>query len=181
MGYWSWTLSTADQKCDTTSRSCLLCYGTFSSWDLTCKGKITIGPDHVVLKWILNLADLTNRLVKWRLRLFQLECIEIHRVGSNVRPKTHYSNSKKKKRQDISSGQYPCVSSWATPAPTPHNDEQEESSTDIYCVSENCNIKIGELPSTLAKIVTIFLAKCTDIVAGKAPTFGEFLNDQAGE
>lgn len=41
----------------------------------------TFRTDHEALRWILNMADLTGKLARWRLSLSELEFDVFHRFG----------------------------------------------------------------------------------------------------
>lgn len=43
--------------------------------------RFTTRADHVLLKWILTVADATDRLARWQIRLFELEFYVVHRAG----------------------------------------------------------------------------------------------------
>lgn len=43
--------------------------------------RFTIRTDHDALRWILNMADATGKLARWRLRLSKYEFDVVHRAG----------------------------------------------------------------------------------------------------
>ena len=82
IGYWSRSLTDAERRYDTTQRECLAVVWAILLLRPYLEGtRFTIRTDHSALKWLLNLADSSGRLARWRLRLTEFEFDIVHRAG----------------------------------------------------------------------------------------------------
>ena len=82
IGYWSRSLNQAERAYDTTHRECLAVVWAVLLLRPYLEGtRYTIRTDHDALRWILNMADATGKLARWRLRLAEYEFDVVHRAG----------------------------------------------------------------------------------------------------
>ena len=78
IGYWSITLTRAEQIYSATGRECYSVVWAFTTLRPYRKGqKFTFRSDHDALRWLLILTDPSGRLMRWRLRLSEFD-FEIH-------------------------------------------------------------------------------------------------------
>lgn len=70
VGYWSRSLNKAEKAYDTTHRECLAVVWAVLMLRYYLEGaRFTIRTNHDALRWILNMADATGKLARWRLHL----------------------------------------------------------------------------------------------------------------
>ena len=82
IGYWSRTLNPAERNYTTTERECLAIVWSILMLRPYIEGtRFTVRTDHDSLRWLLNLADASGRLARWRLRLAEYEYDVVHRPG----------------------------------------------------------------------------------------------------
>ena len=83
IGYWSRTLSKAEQNYTTREKECLTVF-----WAVLLlrpyleDTEFTIRTDHDSLKWLMRLSDASGRLQRWRLRLQEFTYEINHRPGA---------------------------------------------------------------------------------------------------
>jgi len=82
VGYWSRALNKAEQGYSPTERECLAVV-----WAVTTlrpyleRTKFVVRSDHNALRWLMNVTDLSGRLVRWRLRLSEFDYTIAYRPG----------------------------------------------------------------------------------------------------
>lgn len=78
-GYCSRSLNDAERRYDTTQRECFAIVWSFLLLGLNLGGnRFSIRTDHDSLEWILNLADSSGRLARWRRRLSEFDFEVVH-------------------------------------------------------------------------------------------------------
>ena len=74
VGYWSKTLSSADQNYIATERECYSVVWAITTLRPYIEGqKFVVRPDHDALRLLLTLSDPSGRLMRWRLRLSEFD------------------------------------------------------------------------------------------------------------
>ena len=82
IGYWSRSLTKAEKNYSTTEKECLAIVWAVLTLRPYLEGnRFTLRTDHHSLRWIMNLADASGRLQRWRLRLADFEYDIVHRAG----------------------------------------------------------------------------------------------------
>lgn len=82
VGYWSRSLTKAEKNYSTTEKECLAIVWAALMLRPYLEGvRFTLRTDHSALRWILNLADASGRLMRWRLRLSDFDYEVKHRAG----------------------------------------------------------------------------------------------------
>lgn len=95
LGYWSRTLKGKENNYDPTNREFLTIVRAVLLVGPYLEGqRLTIPTDHVARKWILNLANWTERLVRWRCRLSKFDFKVVHSLESKTKEQTQYCNLK---------------------------------------------------------------------------------------
>ena len=89
IGYWSRSLTKAEKNYSATERECLAIVWSVLLLRPYLEGApFVIRTDHDSLRWLLNIADVSGRLARWRLRLSEFDFEVVHRPGSNTKPPT---------------------------------------------------------------------------------------------
>jgi len=84
VGYWSRALNTAERNYSTTERECLTVVWASLLLCLYVEGiRFTVRTDHAALKWMLHMDGAHGRLVRWRLRLAELDYVVKTRPGAS--------------------------------------------------------------------------------------------------
>lgn len=82
IGYWSRSLNKAERSYDTTQKECLAVVWAMLHLRPYLQGNtFVLRTDHAALRWILNMADATGKLARWRLRLLEYDYEIQHRPG----------------------------------------------------------------------------------------------------
>ena len=83
IGYWSRTLTKPEKNYDATHRECLAIVWAVLVLRPYLEGThFKVRTDHHSLRWIMNLANASGRLARWRLRLQEFDFEVVHRAGS---------------------------------------------------------------------------------------------------
>ena len=92
VGYWSRTLSPAEQNYTTTEQECLAVVWSVLMLRPYLEGQeFTIRTDHDSLKWLMALSDASGRLQRWLLRLQEFDFNINHRPGATQGGRRHIS------------------------------------------------------------------------------------------
>ena len=82
IGYWSRSLTKAEKNYSATERECLAIVWSVLLLRPYLEGApFVIRTDHDSLRWLLNIADVSGRLARWRLRLSEFDFEVVHRPG----------------------------------------------------------------------------------------------------
>ena len=82
IGYWSRALTDAERNYTTTEKECLAVVWSILTLRPYLYGSaINLRTDHEALRWVLNLADSSGRLARWRLRLAEYDYELKYRPG----------------------------------------------------------------------------------------------------
>ena len=82
IGYWSRALSSAEKNYTTTEKECLAVVWSILTLRPYLYGNtFNLRTDHEALRWVLNLADSSGRLARWRLRLAEYDYEVQYRPG----------------------------------------------------------------------------------------------------
>ena len=82
IGYWSRSLTQAEKIYSTTERECLaIVWGILALRPYLDSSRFTLRTDHEPLRWILNIAEPSGRLARWRLRLAEFDFEVQYRPG----------------------------------------------------------------------------------------------------
>lgn len=97
--------------------------------------RLTTHADHDAFKWVINVADSTGRLARWRLRLFEFNFDLVHKLA--ITNKEAYASSKlEKEEQTRHSWRTLSPSLWCrkfiTPAPTTMDRTAVRTTNSVY-------------------------------------------------
>ena len=82
VGYWSRALTDAERNYTTTEKECLAVVWSILTLRPYLYGSaFNLRTDHEALRWVLNLADSSGRLARWRLRLAEYDYEVQYRPG----------------------------------------------------------------------------------------------------
>ena len=82
IGYWSKTLTDCERNYSTTERECFSVVWAVTTLRPYIEGlKFKIRTDHDALRWLMTLTDSSGRLMRWRLRLSELDITITYRPG----------------------------------------------------------------------------------------------------
>lgn len=81
IGYWWQTLTKAEEKLAAPHKEWLAVVQVVMLLQVYLRtGLFIISSDHVAIQWLLNLADISNKLARWRLQLCVFDFEVIHRA-----------------------------------------------------------------------------------------------------
>ena len=82
IGYWSKTLTDTERNYSTTERECYYVIWSVTTLCSYTEGlTFTVRTDHNALSWLMTISDSTGRLMRWRLRLTELDFTVKYRPG----------------------------------------------------------------------------------------------------
>ena len=83
VGFWSRSLLPAEKNYSASERECLGVVWAVQILRPYLEGKpFVVHTDHAALRWMFNLADASNRLARWRLRLLEFDFEIRYRNGA---------------------------------------------------------------------------------------------------
>ena len=83
IGFWSRSLLPAEKNYSASERECLAVIWAVQILRPYLEGRhFTVYTDHSALRWMFHLADASNRLARWRLRLLEFDFDVKYRKGS---------------------------------------------------------------------------------------------------
>ena len=91
IGFWSRTLASAEKNYSTTEKECLAVVWAVKTLRPYLQGKhFTVHSDHASLRWLLEVAEPSGRLTRWRLRLGEFDCTVKYKKASLISKPTRY-------------------------------------------------------------------------------------------
>lgn len=138
--YCSLSSNAAEPNFNTTHREFLaVVWAMFPILPYLKRLRFTIGIGRSAFTWMLNLADSTGRVARWRLCVFEFDFEVVHGAGIKDDAADESDRSDKTLLED----NIPGLVGSAVQSIEPQNDEQGGPSLDKYCVCEGRDFTAG--------------------------------------